>query len=111
MRKGEIWMIDLNPTEGSEQSGLRPVLIVSGNLLNEYAPVVWICPLTTKIKKYHGDLILTPNKTNGLKKRSEVLNLHLRTVAKSRMGKRIGQIHDKELQFVRKGLGQIMTMD
>jgi mRNA interferase MazF len=40
MKQGEIWYADLNPTKGSEQAGLRPVLIVSGDLLNANLPVV-----------------------------------------------------------------------
>jgi mRNA interferase MazF len=50
MRQGEIWNANLNPTEGSEQAGFRPVVIISGNLANTYAPVVLCCPLTTKLK-------------------------------------------------------------
>jgi mRNA interferase MazF len=51
MRQGEIWYANLNPSKGSEQAGFRPVVIVSGNLLNEHLPVVIVMPLTTKIKK------------------------------------------------------------
>ena len=47
MKQGELWFANLNPTSGSEQAGFRPVIIVSGNLANEYAPVVVCCPLTT----------------------------------------------------------------
>lgn len=50
MRQGELWYVDLNPTKGSEQKGQRPVLIISGNLLNEHLNVVIACPLTTKSK-------------------------------------------------------------
>jgi mRNA interferase MazF len=66
MKQGEIWFADLNPVEGSEQAGFRPVLVISGNLLNTYAPVLICCPLTTKIKNYKGNVVLTPSKENGL---------------------------------------------
>jgi mRNA interferase MazF len=52
MRQGEIWYADLNPVKGSEQAGFRPVVILSGNLLNENLPIVIVAPLTTKIKNY-----------------------------------------------------------
>tara|TARA_B100000508_G_scaffold139353_1_gene137181 strand:- start:227 stop:373 length:147 start_codon:yes stop_codon:yes gene_type:complete len=47
------------------------VIIVSGDLLNQYAPVVWVCPLTTKLKRYKGDLIANPNIINGLDNKSD----------------------------------------
>lgn len=102
MKQGEIWYANLNPIQGSEQAGIRPVLIVSGNVLNEYAPVVWICPLTTKIKKYHGNLIITPLKNNGLQVESEVLSLHLRSISTSRLTKKLGSLTKKELEQVHK---------
>ncbi len=111
MRKGEVWQVNLNPVKGSEQVGIRPVLIVSGDLLNEYAPVVWVCPLTTKIKKYKGNVLLKPNKLNGLKKESEILNLHLRAISKDRLVMQVGEITKEQLIQTRKGLQEIMEMD
>ncbi|HLT80083.1 MAG TPA: type II toxin-antitoxin system PemK/MazF family toxin, partial [Cyclobacteriaceae bacterium] len=67
MKQGEIWYANLNPSNGSEQAGFRPVVIVSGNLLNELLPVVIVMPLTTKVKRYKGNPILQPTKSNGLK--------------------------------------------
>jgi mRNA interferase MazF len=111
MQKGEIYLADLNPVKGSEQAGKRPVLIISGNLLNQYAPVVWVCPLSSKIKHYHGDLILKPNKTNGLNKESEVLVMHLRSISKSRLGKKLGEISSSNLTSLRKGIQEVLVMD
>lgn len=50
MKQGEIWHAYLNPVKGSEQAGFRPVVIISGNLLNKYLKVAVTVPLTTKIK-------------------------------------------------------------
>ncbi|MCA1752681.1 MAG: type II toxin-antitoxin system PemK/MazF family toxin [Flavobacteriales bacterium] len=47
MKKGEIWRATLNPVTGREQAGFRPVLIISGNLLNTHTDIVIACPLTT----------------------------------------------------------------
>ena len=52
MKQREIWYANLNPGTGSEHQGFRPVVIVSGNLLNHYLQVVIACPLTSKIKNY-----------------------------------------------------------
>jgi mRNA interferase MazF len=66
MKQGELWYANLNPTIGSEQSGMRPLLVISGNLLNSYLNVVICCPLTTKVKNYKGNLVLQPNNENNL---------------------------------------------
>jgi mRNA interferase MazF len=111
MKKGEIWYANLSPTKGSEQSGLRPVLVVSGNLVNKYAPVILICPLTTKIKDYKGDVILSPNEENGLEEKSEVLAMHLRSVSRDRLDKRIGKVNPEELSTIRKALQDLLLLE
>ncbi len=109
MKQKEIWYADLNPVRGSEQSGFRPVVIVSGNLLNTYLEVVIACPLTTKIKNYKGNLIIEPNETNGLERKSEVLTFHIRSVSKARLVKKIGLITDSELKTIKTCLDEILT--
>ena len=69
MKQGEIWFVDLNPTKGSEQAGQRPVVVISGNLLNEHLTVVIVVPLTTKIKNYNSKKI----------KRCQILHKIIRT--------------------------------
>lgn len=109
MKQGEIWYADLNPVKGREQSGIRPVLIISGNLLNQYLDIVICCPLTTKIKNYKGNLVLKPNNLNKLKKESEILTFHIRSVSKKRLTRLIGTITDKEVDLVKNYLGEILT--
>lgn len=108
MKQGEIWELYLNPTKGSEQSGRRPVVIISGNMLNKYLEVVIVCPLTTSVKNYKGNLILQPNETNGLSKTSEVLTFHVRSVSKTRLDKKVGQIPLKEVEAIKKTLNDIL---
>jgi mRNA interferase MazF len=108
MKQGEIWFVDLNSTKGSEQAGQRPVVVVSGNLMNEHLTVVIVVPLTTKIKNYKGNPILTPNKTNGLKTESEMLVFHIRSVSKDRLVKRIGSIEKEQLNRTIKTLNDIL---
>lgn len=108
MRQGEIWTVNLNPTKGSEQAGFRPVVIISGNLLNQHLPVVIVVPLTTKIKKYKGNPILLPTKINGLKNESEMLIFHIRSVSKDRLIERVGNIEQSELERSIKTLNDIL---
>jgi mRNA interferase MazF len=108
MKQCEIWQTDLNPVTGSEQHGIGPVVIISGNLLNQYLPVVIVCPLTTRIKGYKGNLILEPDRQNGLSQRSEVMIFHIRSVSKERLIRRIGAIPEAQLEQIKKGLGDIL---
>lgn len=108
MKQGEIWYTDLKPTKGSEQSGLRPVVILSGNLLNQHLSVIIVAPLTTQIKNYKGNPILAPNKINGLKMVSEILIFHIRSVSKERLVRKVGSIQDDELSRSIKTLNDIL---
>ena len=108
MKQGEIWHANLNPTKGSEQAGSRPVVILSGNLLNQHLPIVIVAPLTTKIKKYKGNPILSPTKTNGLKTESEILIFHVRSISKDRLSAICGSIETSELVLAIKTLNDIL---
>lgn len=108
MKQGEIWELYLNPTKGSEQNGRRPAVIISGNMLNKYLEVVIVCPLTTSVKNYKGNLILKPNAKNGLSKISEVLTFHVRSVSKTRLEQKIGEIPLKDIEVIKKTLNDIL---
>ena len=99
MKQGEIWNASLDPSKGSEQAGYRPVVILSGNLMNTYLNVVIVCPLTTSIKEYKGNVV---------KKPSEILVFHVRSVSKDRLIERIGAVTEPELEEMKKGLGEIL---
>jgi mRNA interferase MazF len=108
MKQGEIWYANLNPITGSEQAGLRPVVIMSGNLLNEYMKIVIVAPLTTKVKNYKGNPILSPTKRNGLHKQSEMLVFHIRSVSKERLVSKLGAVDSDQLQVSIKTLNDIL---
>ncbi len=108
MKQGEIWQANLNPAKGSEQAGFRPVVILSGNLLNTHLPVVITAPLTTKIKGYKGNPVLIPSKINGLKSESELLVFHIRSVSKDRLVKKLGSISSEELSMALKTLNDLL---
>jgi mRNA interferase MazF len=109
MKQGEIWYANLNPTEGSEQAGFRPVLILSGNLANTYAPVLVCCPLTTKLKNYKGNPILVPDLANGLKETSEVMVIQVRSIAKSRLKSYIGLVSAEVIIQMKKTLNDLLN--
>ena len=104
----EIWMADLNPVQGSEQSGVRPVVIVSGDSMNKYYNVVIICPLTTQVKNYKGCPVVQPDKINKLKSVSQVISFQIRTISKLRLKKRIGLISDNLLAQIKDGVNLVL---
>lgn len=108
MKQGDIWYANLNPIEGSEQAGFRPVLILSGNLLNTYAPVIICCPLTTKLKNYKGNVVIEPDDLNGLNEPSEILTYHIRSIAKSRLKQRIGKVSTETINEIKTCLNDLL---
>lgn len=105
----EIWMVDLEPVVGSEQGGTRPVIIISGPSMNAHYPVVFICPLTSKIKPYKGCPVIQPDKNNKLKAVSQAIPFQIRTIAKSRLKKKIGSISEDQLDEIKRGLDIYLT--
>jgi len=110
MLQGEIWEAYFNPTKGNEQSGIRPAVVISGDLANKYLGVVIVCPLTTSIKNYKGNVILIPNTTNRLTKKSEVLTFHIRSISKERFQSKIGNVSKKEIEEIKDCLDDILSM-
>lgn len=110
MRQGEIWFVDLNPVRGSEQAGFRPVVIISGNLMNRYLPVVIVVPLTTKIKNYQGNPVIHPDPDNGLSAVSEMLVFHVRSISKDRLIQKLGHVPDEVLKNALATLKDITTL-
>ena len=108
MKQREIWYADLNPVRGSEQQGFRPVVIISGDLLNTNLQVVIACPLTSKIKNYKGNVVLEPTEINGLEKQSEIMIFHVRSISKSGLVKKVGNISDQQLAALKQGLEDIL---
>ena len=109
MRQGDIWFADLNPTKGSEQSGKRPVVIVSGDTLNDALPIVIVVPITSKIKSYPTCVLLIASKSNGLKEDSEAVPFQVRAISKKRLTKSIGRTTQEELREILKGLFLTLT--
>ena len=108
MRQGEIWYANLNPIKGQEQSGMRPVVVISGNLLNTHLNIVICCPLTTKIKNYKGNVVLQPSAKNKLKQASEILTFHIRSISKERLTKKVGEITADDIRKIKQTLNEIM---
>ncbi|SDB45093.1 mRNA interferase MazF [Desulfonatronum thiosulfatophilum] len=98
--RGEIWLVDLNPTNGHEQSGQRPGLVISDDIFNTGpAELVVILPLTSKNKKIPlHEKIIPPE--GGLKEVSYVKCEDIRSVSKQRLLAKIGRVSNLSMNAV-----------
>ena len=98
--RGEIWLVDLNPTRGHEQGGRRPGLVVSVDLFNKGpAGLVIVIPITTKEKgiPLHVEIKVPEG---GLTKRSFIKSEDIRSVSRERLVQRLGQVTRSTLDAV-----------
>lgn len=107
MFQKEIYWANLNPTKGKEQKGKRPVVIISGNTMNKNLGIFIVCPISSKIKNYTGCVKLKKNKINKLTENSEIITFQIRTIAKERMIKKIGEITNVELKEIFYSLNEV----
>lgn len=106
--RGEIRWADLNPTRGREQSGLRPVLILSHDIFNDRSGTVIAVALTSQSQKAGFPLTLEL-KAKNLPKQSWVKISQIRTLSVERIGKLIGRASAEELTQVIEGLNEIIA--
>jgi mRNA interferase MazF len=94
VRRGEIYDARLDPTQGSEQAGSRPVVIVSRDAINAASPVVIVVPCTTyrSGRRLYPSQVLLRAPDGGLDVDSVALGEQLRAIAKSRLGRRRGML-------------------
>ena len=105
--RGDIRWADLNPVIGSEQGGLRPVLILSQNVFNERSGTVIAVALTSQPQRAGFPLTLELH-ARGLPKKSWVKISQIRTLSVERIGKVIGRASPEELAQVIEGLNEII---
>jgi len=99
--RGELYYADLSPVVGSEQGGLRPVLIIQNDIGNKYSPTVIIAAITSQITKAKLPTHIELDKTKyPLTKDSVVLLEQLRTLDKLRLKEKIGTLDDNVMHKI-----------
>lgn len=98
IKRGDMFYADLSPVVGSEQGGIRPVLIIQNDTGNKYSPTVIAAAITSQTGKTKLPThIEIGSGNNGLKSDSIVLTEQIRTIDKSRLKERIGHIDDGKI--------------
>lgn len=105
VKRGDIYYADLSPVVGSEQGGIRPVLIVQNDVGNKYSPTIIAAAITSKINKAKmpTHIELSANEY-GLNKDSVVLLEQIRTIDKQRLKERIGKLDAAMMTRIDKAL-------
>ena len=106
--RGEIRWADLNPARGHEQSGLRPVMILSHDIFTERSGTAIVMAITSQPQKSGFPLTLQL-KTGNLPKQSWAKISQIRTMSVERIGKVIGKASQEELDHVIEGLNEIIA--
>ncbi len=101
VRRGEIYYADLSPVVGSEQGGIRPVLIIQNDVGNRYSPTVIAAAITSQREKAKlpTHISLTASSC-GLSKDSIILLEQIRTIDKQRLKERMGEIPQEAMKQV-----------
>lgn len=104
IKRGQIYYADLSPVVGSEQGGLRPILIVSNDIGNKRAPIVIAAVITSRIHKFRLPTQVLLDTSCGLYKESMVECEQIRTLDKRRLKQCMGSLNSKQMWEVDKAI-------
>jgi mRNA interferase MazF len=113
MKQGEIWLINLDPSVGSEMKKTRPAIIVNDDNLGKL-PLKVIVPVTDWKDRYQiavWMVKLTPNATNGLSKVSSGDCFQVRSVSEKRFVRKLGEITSAEREQIKVALAKVLTIE
>jgi mRNA interferase MazF len=111
VNRGEVWRGDLSPTRGTEQSGVRPILVVQTDRANPHSPHTIVVPFTTRIRhKLLPSHVLAPAGEGGLTQDSIALCEQIRVIDVSRLMARLGQLTAPRMQEIDNALKAILEL-
>lgn len=105
IKRGDLFYADLSPVVGSEQGGVRPVLIIQNDIGNKYSPTVIVAAITSQINKAKlpTHIEISANEY-GLNKDSVILLEQIRTIDKKRLREKIGNLDENIMSKIDNGL-------
>jgi mRNA interferase MazF len=107
-QKGEVHLVDLEPTRGGEMQKTRPAVIVSNNVINGVGAMVVVCPITDSTGKKSPIHILVPEKEGGLTKESVVHCAQIRAVDRLRLYEKLGHLSADTMRQVETGIKYVL---
>jgi mRNA interferase MazF len=104
IKRGEIYWVDWNPARGSEQSGLRPALVIQNDVGNKYSPTTIVAAFTTAIVKNYPFTVIITAKESGLPKDSTINLAVIMTIDKTRLTDKCGQLSEEKMAEVNEAI-------
>ena len=108
--RGDLYYADLDPVVGSEQGGIRPVIVISNILGNIHSPTVIVAAISGNVDKGAFPLHHCLNERYGLERDSIILLEQIRTIDKQRLKQHIGRVVKKEMKYVNKVLADSLSL-
>ena len=108
--RGDVWYADLSPVMGSEQGGVRPVVVIQNDIGNKHSPTTIVAPITSRIGKKQLPTHITFNGC-GLAKDSVILMEQIRTIDKGRLKQKMGSLTNEKWEVVNKALKVSLALD
>ncbi|HIH15649.1 MAG TPA: type II toxin-antitoxin system PemK/MazF family toxin [Nanoarchaeota archaeon] len=113
IKRGEIWMINLDPTVGHEIKKVRPGVVIQNDLGNRFSPITIIVPISSqKIEKvYPFEVFISKENNNGLEKDSKIVCNQMRAIDKRRLSRKIGTVSKDLIEDINTALKISLDLD
>lgn len=101
VKRGDVWLVNLDPTTGHEIKKSRPAVVIQNDIGNKYSQITIIAPVTSqKLENIYPFEVLLTKKNSGLDKDSKVLLNQIRAIDKKRLLKKLGRVNDDVLNRI-----------
>ncbi|MEW6571909.1 MAG: type II toxin-antitoxin system PemK/MazF family toxin [Nitrospirota bacterium] len=111
MTRGDIYLVDFDPSVGAEIRKTRPAMIISCNEANKHLRTVMVIPFSSRIEKVHPFEVFVRKEDSGLEVDSKLKISQMRSVDKERMKKYIGTLDDDLIREIEKAIKLHLAMD
>ena len=104
VKRGEVFLVNFDPTVGAEAKRTRPAVVVSNDVNNAHSPIVSISPITSNVTKIYSFEVEIPSGTGGLRTRSKIMVNQTRAVDKIRLIRKLGHLSEGLMDSVNQAL-------
>ena len=109
--RGDIYFAELNPVQGSEQGGTRPVLVIQNDVGNTYSPTTIVLAITSQLNKARLPThVAVPASESGLSRDSVILAEQVRTIDKSRLRQKVARLDDRTMRRIENAMAVSMGL-
>ncbi len=104
IKRGEVFLVNFDPTLGAEVKKIRPAVVVSNDINNAHSPIISIAPISSKVTRIYSFEVEITSGSGGLKTRSKIMVNQTRAVDKIRLVKKMGHLPPEIMSQVARAL-------